>query len=252
MFPDSNVLYPISVADLLLRLGDLALHQLLWSEDLLEEVERVLVEGKGLTRPQAIYFGVCIRDAFPHGQIERNAYEPLLIGTRTGRDPSDHVHSAAAVAGRATILLTSDLRGFPKRDLGEVRKATPDAYFTEMLDAHPEEVLMVLHEMGTQRRDPRPIEETLAALDRAGMKRFAHDAISAASNGSMNPDGLTRSDAACCADVADHERSPNHVRGSGLEHGAPTCPFIAAALNTPLRRLYWWARQGSNLRPRDY
>lgn len=49
VFADANVLYPISIADLVLRLGDIALHAVAWSEDLLAEVDRVLVGDKGLT-----------------------------------------------------------------------------------------------------------------------------------------------------------------------------------------------------------
>lgn len=44
VFPDTNVLYPISIADLILRLGDVALHAVVWSEDLLGEEIRDVVE----------------------------------------------------------------------------------------------------------------------------------------------------------------------------------------------------------------
>lgn len=84
VFPDTNVLYPISIADLLLRLGDVALHAIVWSEDLLAEVERILIDDKGLTAAQASYFCGCIREAFPDGEICRPDYEHL-IATMTGR-----------------------------------------------------------------------------------------------------------------------------------------------------------------------
>lgn len=172
VFPDSNVLYPISVANLTLRLGDLKIHEVLWSEDLLGEVERVLVDRKGLTLDQARYFCDCIRDAFPEGEVSRADYGHL-VGSRTGSDVDDRVHSAAAVGCGATILLTSNTRHFPKRDLGNVRRATPDEYFMEVLDAYPDEVLTLLHEMGSERRHPESIAQTLAALERAGLKQFA-------------------------------------------------------------------------------
>lgn len=72
------------MADLTLRLGDLGLHEVLWSEDLLSEVERVLVTDKGLTAAQARYFGDCIRRSFPAGEIKRDVYEDLIL-TRSGR-----------------------------------------------------------------------------------------------------------------------------------------------------------------------
>lgn len=176
VFPDANVLYPISLADLTLRLGDLAIHQVLWSEDLLAEVERVLIEHKGLTPDQVAYFCSCIREAFPEGEIDRSEYEHL-IDVQSGKDPDDRVHSAAAVAGAATVLITSNARDFPQADLGEVRRLTPDQYFTETLALFPDEVLTVLEDMGAQRREPQPIADTLNALRRAGLTAFVADVV---------------------------------------------------------------------------
>ena len=59
VFPDSNVLYPISVANLTLRLGDLKIHEVLWSEDLLGEVERVHT-GQS-PRPRSLTFTIYFR-----------------------------------------------------------------------------------------------------------------------------------------------------------------------------------------------
>ena len=172
VYPDTNVLYPISVADLTLRLGDVFIHQVVWSEDLLAEVERVLVEHKGLASDQAVYFCDCIRSAFPDGEISRDEYSHL-IDSRTGADPADHVHSAAVAGGAATVLLTSNIGDFPEIDLGGARRLTPDSYFVEVLDAFPNEVLAVVENMGSDRREPQTIDATLAALERAGLKQFA-------------------------------------------------------------------------------
>lgn len=181
VFLDSNVLYPISVADLMLRLGDIALHEILWSEDLLAEVERSLIDRKGLTPEQADYFCDCIRSAFPHGEIRRSRYQHL-IGSRTGPDPDDRVHAAAAVGGGATTLVTWNTKDFPEQDLGDTRKLNPDAYLVEVLAEHPDETLGVLHEMASQRRNPQTIQNTLAALRNAGLKRFTREAATLLAN----------------------------------------------------------------------
>jgi hypothetical protein len=46
VFVDTATLYPISLADLVLRLAEFGMYDLLWSDHLLNEVERVLVEYK--------------------------------------------------------------------------------------------------------------------------------------------------------------------------------------------------------------
>ncbi|MCP4306362.1 MAG: PIN domain-containing protein [bacterium] len=171
VYPDTNVLYPISVADLTLRLGDIFIHEVVWSADLLDEVDRVLVDYKGLTADQAAYFCDCIRSAFPDGYISKSDYEHL-ISSRTGPDPDDYVHSAAVASGAATVLLTSNTDDFPTADLGDARRLTPDTYFIEVLDEHADEVLAVLEDMGSSRREPQTIDQTLSALERAGLPAF--------------------------------------------------------------------------------
>jgi len=48
VFVDTNVLYPVRLADLVLSSVDDGLFDLCTSDHLLEEVERVLVNAKGL------------------------------------------------------------------------------------------------------------------------------------------------------------------------------------------------------------
>lgn len=169
-FLDANVLYPISIADLLLRLGDVALHAIVWSEDLLAEVQRVLVDDKGLTSAQATYFCDCIREAFPDGEVERGDYEHL-VHTMIGKDADDHAHAAAARVG-ATLLVTFNVSDFPDHDTGDVGVVHPDDYLVEVLERETATVLGVLEDMGTQRREPQPLSATLAALERAGLRTF--------------------------------------------------------------------------------
>lgn len=147
------------------------MHAIVWSEDLLAEVERILIDDKGLTAAQASYFCGCIREAFPDGEICRPDYEHL-IATMTGKDADDHAHAAAARVA-ATVLLTFNLADFPARDVGDVRVMTPDGYLVEALDQQTDTVLGVLEDMGAQRRDPQPVSATLAALEKAGLTTFA-------------------------------------------------------------------------------
>jgi hypothetical protein len=65
---------------------------------------------------RARYFCACIRQAFPEGRVAPEKYLPL-VASRTGPDPDDHVHSAAVVAGAATVVLSADKTGYPKADI---------------------------------------------------------------------------------------------------------------------------------------
>ena len=138
VYPDTNVLFPISVCDLVLRLAEIDVHQVLWSDYLLHELEEKLVERRRCTADSARKICDAIRHAFPEGEVERSRYEALMA-TMTGPDADDHEHSAVAAAGGATVILSSDTAGFPARDLsphGIVRRE-PDAYLSDLLGAFP-------------------------------------------------------------------------------------------------------------------
>lgn len=161
----------------MLRLAEIGVFELLWSDHLLVEVERVLVEYKGLSRDRASYFCDCIRTTFPDGRVAADSYE-RLINSRQGPDPDDHPHSAAAVAGGARVLLSADRRGFPSSDIEPAKRRHPDAYLTAILRRDRHLVLGIVDDMGSALSTPRTRRQVLDLLDRAGLVRFAAEAAS--------------------------------------------------------------------------
>ena len=96
VLPDTNVCYPISLLDLVLRLDQAELHEMVWTEDLLDELARKWVE-KGARSAEAAA-KVCgdIRSTFVGQDVPRDWYEHLIASmpgttrttTRTRRRPS--------------------------------------------------------------------------------------------------------------------------------------------------------------------
>jgi len=171
VFVDTATLYPVSLADLVLRLAELGMFELLWSDHLLGEVERVLVQYKGLAAEQAAYFCACIRRAFPEGRVAPDEYLSL-VASRSGPDPDDHVHSAAAVAGRATVVLSADKTGYPPADIAPARRRDPDAFLTELLRRYPHDVVGTVDAMGAALREPLTRVQVLDRLAVAGVPKF--------------------------------------------------------------------------------
>lgn len=172
MFVDTATLYPISLADLVLRLAEIGMFEFLWSDHLLAEVERVLVDYKGLTGERAIYFCDCIRKAFPKGRVAPEQYLPL-VASRSGPDPADHVHSAAAVAGNATIVLSADKKGYPPADIAPARRRDPDAFLSQLLRHYPHDIATTIDAMGASLREPLNRTQVLDRLATAGVPKFA-------------------------------------------------------------------------------
>ena len=174
VFPDTSVCFPISVLDLLLRCDERDLHRIVWSEDLLRELERVWVRQGARSVGSAQAVTAAIRSTFPAQQVDREAYAHL-IDLMPGGDPDDHCHAAAAVSVAPAVLLTVNLKDFPARPLGErgVTVLSPDEYATSLLNEHPDDLLVVVADMaGHRRRPPMDVDDVLDALARAGLTKF--------------------------------------------------------------------------------
>lgn len=186
VFVDTNVWYPIVLADLVLRSVEIGLFDLAWTDESLAEVERVLVERKGLTAANAAVFGTQVRATAPAGRIEPLAYKHL-IAAMTGPDLGDHAHAAAARSARVDVLLTSNVADFPATDVGRAcRVLRPGSLFGELADAYPIELGRVVTEMATHRQRPMMTpDDILDRLDALGL----HTMVSA-----LRPNGPAEAD----------------------------------------------------------
>jgi predicted nucleic acid-binding protein len=174
VFIDTSVLFPFSVMDLLLALTEDGVHQVLWTDELLDEWERVIVREHQRSSETAASVTTAIREFFADGRIDREQYADL-IAQMPGDDPDDHPHMAAAVAARVDALVTVNLADFPAGPLNDrgVRVVEPDTYLVELFDEQPNEVIATIVRIaGEKTRPPMTPLQVLAALRRAGLERF--------------------------------------------------------------------------------
>ena len=160
--------------DLLLALTEDAVHQVLWTDDLLDEWERVIVRERRRTPETAASVTSAIREFFADGRIDRSTYEHL-IDQMPGDDPDDHPHMAAAVAAGVDALVTANLADFPEEPLAAlgVRVVDPDFYLCELLVEHPEELVASVVRMAAEKtRPPMTLGDVTRALRGAGLKSF--------------------------------------------------------------------------------
>ena len=170
---DTSVLFPFSVMDLMLALSEDAVHQVLWTDDLLDESERIIVRERRRSAQSAASVTEAVRAFFADCRIERSSYEHL-VGEMPGDDPDDHPHMAAAVAAAVDALVTANLADFPKAPLAlGVRVVDPDTYLCELLAEHAAEVVATVARMAAEkRRPPRDPDQILDALRGAGLRSF--------------------------------------------------------------------------------
>jgi predicted nucleic acid-binding protein len=175
VFVDTNVLFPFSVMDLMLALTEDSLHEVLWTQPLLAEWERVIVREQRRSAASAAAITAAIREYFADSEVHEAAYAHL-IEQMPGKDADDRIHMAAAIAGGAAAIVTWNRADFPAEALAShgVRVCTPDDYLCDLLDAWPDEILgTVVRLAGEKRRPPMTSVDLTSLLAKAGVPAFA-------------------------------------------------------------------------------
>ncbi|RIT28087.1 PIN domain-containing protein [Mycobacteroides abscessus] len=150
---DACVLLPYQLADLLLRLADAELYEPLWSEAILDEVQRNLVTTFGVPSEKATKRLNHMRSAFPNAEV--TGYEQLVDAMTT--DAKDRHVAAAAVRGHAAIIVTANIRDFPPEALSpyDIEAVHPDDFLQDQLDLSPAMTLECLQRQRAEYTRPR-------------------------------------------------------------------------------------------------
>jgi PIN domain-containing protein len=175
VFADTNVLFPFSVMDVLLALSEDGVHEVIWTDALLDEWEEVIVREVKRTPETAASVTAAIREFFDDSKVERAEYEHL-IDQMPGEDADDHDHMAAAVARQPCTILTHNKADFPSKPLASrgVRVTDPDTYLCALADELPDDVTdTIVRLAGEKERLPKTPHQLLDDLGHAGVPRFA-------------------------------------------------------------------------------
>jgi predicted nucleic acid-binding protein len=171
---DANVLYPFSLRDTLLRLAERELYVLAWSERILDEVSRNLVDDGRADAGTAARLQAAMRSAFPEALVDADAIaaiEPAMTN-----DPGDrHVLATAVVAG-AEGIVTFNSRHFPTATLApfDTQRINPDDFLCTLLDIDGPTVADVIAEQAADlRRPPLTPAQLLDLLQLGRVERFA-------------------------------------------------------------------------------
>lgn len=174
-FIDTNALFPFSVMDLMLALTEDGIHDVMWTDHLLDEWERVIVERGRCSADAAAAIAATIREFFAETGIPADGYQ-ALIAEADGPDLDDNIHMAAAAAGRVEVLVTWNEKHFACDFMKnrQIAVMDPDAYLCSLWREFPDEVLSTVTRLAAgKRRPPMTPADTIEALDRAGVREFA-------------------------------------------------------------------------------
>lgn len=172
---DSDIIFSRVLHELMGRVAKrLRLLDLVWSDQLLAEAKRSLMQRKSLPHEVAQRWVEYLPQNFPAGRTSID--EALCSGELASLtvDPDDRHVCALAIASCADYLFTHD-RGY-LRDALETRGIEvirPEGFLLLAFEEQPRAILDVLELQARTWAGGRPIDELLDAIDRAGAAEFA-------------------------------------------------------------------------------
>lgn len=169
---DTNVLYPIVIRDIIFWFAHYDMFTIKWSKHIFDEWEKVMRQ-KGISDEEITKrIGNAAR-AFPDAMVEN--YEPLIDGIELPDENDRHV-LAAAIKTNANVIVTNDLKDFPKEYLAKysLNVMNPDDFLADVIDLEAELAVIAFKEMVLYRTNPDMDEyQVLDSLRKNGLNKTA-------------------------------------------------------------------------------
>ncbi|MCZ0857217.1 PIN domain-containing protein [Actinomyces israelii] len=178
---DACVLVPSALRDVLLEIGSTQAYRPLWSEKIEIEMERAILRvhaSRGRDREESYGYVTRLRRqmnaALPDAQVR--GWEDALPAISEMRDANDKHVVAAALIGRADVVVTFNLKDFENRCLpGALSSQSPDDFLLDLIGLYPRLVLSSLNTIvsRTGRKGPAwTVNDLLERLEVEGVREF--------------------------------------------------------------------------------
>ena len=172
-FLDANIFPHTWLTDVLLTFADHHLFDPEFSDDVLEEARRALVEDLGHDSVWVGRYLAAIRNIRPYYLVSS---QPELASEVMLPDPNDRHVAAAAHNGGADVIITFNLKDFPANQLAKIGLAArhPDTFLLSIVETYPEQAIKAMQELvASKSHPPRTMREELDRLESSGMPEFA-------------------------------------------------------------------------------
>ena len=169
---DTNVIYPIEIRDLLFWFAYYDLFTPKWSEHIFDEWKDVMAR-KDVSEEEANKRAKRANDAFPDALV--NNYSGLISSLELP-DPKDRHVLAAAIKTNANVIVTNNIKDFPKDYLASfgLTAKTADDFLTDIIVLNPDQAVKAFRELVLNRRNPDLDEfQVLDILRNRGLKETA-------------------------------------------------------------------------------
>jgi len=141
---DACALFNASVRDTLLRAAEYGLYRLHWSEKILDETTKNLIQDGRMNSVQAKHFVEQLARAFPDATV--TVTDDLIAVMKN--DPKDRHVSAAAVTASAQVIVTFNTDDFRAEHLTHlnIEAQHPDVFLLYLFSRQPQLLIRILIE----------------------------------------------------------------------------------------------------------
>lgn len=169
---DTNVIYPIEIRDLLFWFAHFDLFTVKWSQHIFDEWESVM-KRKNISSTEITKRTNVANLAFPDALVTN--YESLIEGLSLPDEKDRHV-LAAAIKTNANVIVTNNLKDFPKAYLASfgLSAKSADNFIADIIDLNHKKAVEAFRKLVLNRMNPDLDEyEVLDNLRKNGLTKSA-------------------------------------------------------------------------------
>jgi len=169
---DANILYPAPLRDLFVRIAVAGLVQAKWTDEIHDEWIRNVLKDRGDLCADRLARTRRLMDAAARDCLVR--WPRKLLETIHLPDANDRHVVAAAIASRARVIVTFNLKDFPRETLASFKLEAqhPDDFLSMLIQLVPTKICSIVSDQRASLRNPRrSVIELLNSLERSGLNK---------------------------------------------------------------------------------
>lgn len=175
VFMDTSELFPFTIMDVLLTLSEDLLFTWVWTDEVLDEWEQVIVREGQRTPESAASVSAAVRAHFGKYQIDPELYRGKITDDLSP-DHDDRIHAAAVIHGGVDVLLTRNMKHLRTQPVlaAGVKVITSDDFLVDLLKRRRQGVVESFTQVAAAKRNPPMTAGEFAdRVATAGAPKFA-------------------------------------------------------------------------------
>ncbi|MEB3071022.1 PIN domain-containing protein [[Mycobacterium] vasticus] len=175
VFIDTSELFPFTIMDVLLTLSEDFLFTWVWTDEVIDEWEEVIVREGQRTPESAASVAAAVRTHFGRYRIDPTLYRDKVTDEMSS-DPDDRPHAAAAIHGDVDVLLTRNMKDLrtPAVLAADVQVMTSDDFLCDLLARRGDAVIESFTRAADNKKNPpMTVAELADKMATAGAPEFA-------------------------------------------------------------------------------